>query len=85
VDWLLPLLRLLAGVLVFLTLHLGPEEVLLNISVDFTEALTSVDGVAELSLMEQAIKDLYPQVNHQFIEVRSRAGHHACVKSAPKG
>ncbi len=61
------------------TMHLGPEDLLVNISVDFADNLSSVDVEREISKMEQDIKKAYPEATRIFIEVQSLAGHHASV------
>jgi cation diffusion facilitator family transporter len=58
-----------------LTLHFGPEDVLLNLSVDFADHLSSVDVEAAISELEQRIKTRYPEVKRVFIEAQSWAGH----------
>lgn len=71
-----------AGVLAvneFKTMHLGPEDLLVNISVDFADALSSVDVEREISKMEQNIKKAYPEATQIFIEVQSKAGHRASM------
>ena len=63
------------------TLHFGPEEVLLTISVDFADDLTANDVEALISDMEADIKAAQPEVTRLFIEAQSIAGHFG---SAPK-
>lgn len=58
-----------------LTMHMGPEEILLNLSVDFTDDLDAVAVEAVISRFELSIKQAYPQVNRVFIEAQSVAGH----------
>ncbi|NNG05586.1 MAG: cation transporter [Inquilinus sp.] len=58
-----------------LTMHLGPKDVLLNISLDFADGLTANDVEAAISRMEKAIKQAYPQIKRVFIEAQSRQGH----------
>ncbi len=58
-----------------LTMHLGPRDVLVNLSLDFDDALSSVDVEAAISAMEHQIKTNYPEVTRVFIEAQSRAGH----------
>ena len=58
-----------------LTMHLGPEDILLNISIDFTEDLDA-DGVeAAISRLEARIKSQYPEITRVFIEAQSWRGH----------
>jgi divalent metal cation (Fe/Co/Zn/Cd) transporter len=50
-----------------LTMHMGPKDVLVNISLDFLGGITS-DGVeSAISIMEKEIKTTYPQVTRVFI------------------
>lgn len=66
------------------TMHLGPRDVLVNISVDFRDGMSSQDVEAEISHLEREIKDSYPEAKRIFIEVQSLAGHHASVKNSAK-
>ncbi len=67
------------------TMHLGPEDLLVNMSVDFMDGLSSSEVERVISLLEKEIKSAYPQAKRIFIEVQSLAGHHASVKSEAKG
>jgi len=58
-----------------LTMHLGPEDVLLNISVDFRDGLSSQEVERAISAAEQRIKDAFPEVKRLFIEVQSWRAH----------
>lgn len=58
-----------------LTMHLGPRDVLVNLSVDFDDALSSSDVEAAISAIERQIKTSFPEVTRVFIEAQSRAGH----------
>ena len=66
------------------TMHLGPEDSLVNISVDFADRLTSSDVEAGISELEQEIKTSYPEAKRVFIETQSRSGHHASLENAPE-
>jgi cation diffusion facilitator family transporter len=65
------------------TMHLGPEDLLVNISVDFADGLTSSDVETEISELEWEIKNSYPEAKRIFIEAQSLSGHHASEKNAP--
>ena len=52
-----------------LTMHLGPEDVLLNIEVRFTPGLPAEDIHAAVHRIEERIAEPYPEVNRIFIEV----------------
>jgi len=58
-----------------LTMHLGPSDVLVNLSLDFTDGLSADDVEGTVSELERAIKKAYPQVTRIFIEAQSAKGH----------
>jgi cation diffusion facilitator family transporter len=62
-----------------LTLHFAPEDVLLNLSVDFADNLSSADVEAAISELEQKIKTRYPEIKRLFIEAQSWVGHRRAV------
>jgi len=55
-----------------LTMHLGPDQVLLNIEVTFRPGITVEEVDAAVRRIEQRIQLPHPQVTHIFIEVRNR-------------
>ena len=57
------------------TLHLAPYEILLAISVDFADGLSSEAVEEAVSVLELKIKKRYPQVTRVFIEVQSKRRH----------
>jgi cation diffusion facilitator family transporter len=57
------------------TMHLGPKDVLLTLSLDFADKLTSGQVEATISELETAIKSAYPEVTRVFIEAQSWRGH----------
>jgi cation diffusion facilitator family transporter len=58
-----------------LTMHLGPEDVLLNLSVDFVDSLSAGEVEAAITQMESRIKAKFPEITRIFIEVQGwRAG-----------
>jgi cation diffusion facilitator family transporter len=59
------------GLGVVLTMHLGPEDVLLNIEVQFTPGLPAEDIHTAIHRIEQRISEPYPEVSRIFIEVES--------------
>jgi cation diffusion facilitator family transporter len=59
------------GLGVVLTMHLGPEDVLLNIEVTFTPGLTAEDIHEAVHRIEKRISGPYPEVNRIFIEVEA--------------
>lgn len=58
-----------------LTMHLGPEDILLNLSVDFSSELTSNEVEQTISELELKIKADYRNVKKLFIEAQSVSGH----------
>jgi len=58
-----------------LTMHLGPRDVLLNLSLDFADSLSSSDVETAISGMETQIKKQFPQIRRIFIEAQSWQGH----------
>ena len=60
-----------------LTLHLAPDDVLVNVSLDFGDQLSSVDVEAAVSSLEADIKLAFPEVRRIFIEAQSWIGHAA--------
>jgi cation diffusion facilitator family transporter len=52
-----------------LTMHLGPEEVLLNIEVQFTPGLPAEEIHAAIHRIERRIREPFPEVSRIFIEV----------------
>jgi cation diffusion facilitator family transporter len=58
-----------------LTMHMGPEDILLTLSVDFSGDLDSDEVEASISDMESRIKETYPEIKRIFIEAQSIGGH----------
>ncbi len=54
-----------------LTMHLGPDEVLLNLDVQFKAELTSKDVMMAIDRLERNIRTTYPEVKRIFIEAES--------------
>jgi len=63
------------------TLHRGPRDVLLALSIDFEDEL-SVGNVEEAIYgLEIAIKSQFPEVTRLFIEVQSRQHHEELIQA----
>ena len=56
-----------------LTMHLGPEEVLVTASVDFHDGVSAKTVEDVTAKLQGVIKSRYPEVRHLFIEVQSEA------------
>ena len=58
-----------------LTLHLGPEDILLNVSLDFEDNLSSGEVEEAISSLESRIKGMFPEVRRVFIEAQGWGAH----------
>lgn len=58
------------------TMHMGPEDVLMALSIDFFDHYKA--GTVEQTIfeLERAIKTTYPQIQRLYIEVQSEEHHH---------
>ncbi len=63
------------------TMHLGPDDILLTLSVDFVDNLSSEDVEGKIYEMEKQIKEQYPQIRHLFIEVQNKLHHLASAQA----
>ena len=63
------------------TMHLGPADVLVNISLDFDNTLSANDIERLISKMERDIKTAYPQVKRLFVEAQSLTAHRADISA----
>ncbi len=55
-----------------LTMHMGPEFILVNVSVGFQDGLSSEHVESTVAKMDQHIKDAHPRVKRIFIEAEKR-------------
>ena len=58
-----------------LTLHLGPEDILLNVSLDFEDDLSSGEVEEAISDLESRIKQMFPEIRRVFIEAQGWGAH----------
>jgi cation diffusion facilitator family transporter len=56
-----------------LTMHLGPEDVLVTASVDFHDGVSARTVEDVTARLQSAIKARFPEVRHLFIEVQSES------------
>jgi len=54
-----------------LTMHMGPQDILLNLSLDFTDDISASDVERAVSAMEKDIKSQLPHIKRIFIEAQS--------------
>ena len=57
------------------TMHMGPQTVVVNISVDFSDDLDAGEVESLITDLDERIKDLYPQIKRVFIEAESWRNH----------
>ena len=55
-----------------LTMHMGPDFVLANISVDFADDVPAGQVEDAIASLDSAIKQRYPVVKRVFVEIESR-------------
>jgi divalent metal cation (Fe/Co/Zn/Cd) transporter len=67
-----------------LTMHMGPRDVLLNVSFSFADPLSAEEVEAAVDAMETHIQTNHPEVKKIFLEVQSKAGHLASLKKEEK-
>ena len=58
-----------------LTMHMGPEDILCALSVDFHDSEQSEDVEASITELERRIKGQFPQIRRVFIEVQDLQDH----------
>jgi cation diffusion facilitator family transporter len=58
-----------------LTMHFGPRDILLCLSVDFVDGISASEVEALISGMEADIKSIHPEITRVFIEAQSWRGH----------
>ena len=54
-----------------LTMHLGPHDILLNLSLDFKDELSSGNVEETISKLELGIKSKFPEIKRVFIEAQN--------------
>lgn len=60
-----------------ITMQMGPQHILVNLSLEFDRKLSSGDVQSTISEFNEQIKDAVPTVSRVFIEAESWAEHHA--------
>jgi len=58
-----------------LTMHFGPRDILLNLSLDFVDGISASEVESMISAMEIDIKSEHPEITRVFIEAQSWRGH----------
>jgi cation diffusion facilitator family transporter len=68
-----------------LTMHLGPYDVLVTLSLDFDDRLTAGRVEAAISELETSIKSEFPEVTRVFIEAQSWRAHLLSQEASRRG
>ena len=55
-----------------LTLHMGPEYILLNLSVDFEDSASASEVEKSIANLDQEIKQNFPKIKRVFVEAEAR-------------
>lgn len=63
-------------------MHMGPQNILVNVSVDFADELSSNAVEAAVATMNQEIKAALPDVRRVFIEAESWTAHRKQAEEA---
>lgn len=58
-----------------LTMHMGPEYILANISVDFTDSTSAQEVETTIAEIDRRIKADFPNVKRVFVETEARTNH----------
>jgi divalent metal cation (Fe/Co/Zn/Cd) transporter len=58
-----------------LTMHVGPEFILVNVSVDFADNVPSQDIERVVAAMDREIKRRHPEVKRVFVEAQAWRDH----------
>jgi len=67
-----------------LTMHLGPRDILLTLSLDFVDGISATRVEEVISALERDIKTRNPEITRIFIEAQSIQGHRA-AQTPPTG
>ena len=56
-----------------LTMHMGPDFILANISVDFDDNISAKQVEADIAAIDRSIKQAFPQIKRVFVEAEKRS------------
>ena len=65
-----------------LTMHVGPEAILVTLSVDFEDGLPSEAVESTVAELNREIHDAFPEVSRVFIEAESYVAHRRQIEEA---
>ena len=79
--------RAVEKVLRVLTLHFGPQEILLNLEIEFIEDLETEELALAVERLESSINSQHPDIENIFIEAKSISASRriSAVKIGPSG
>ena len=66
-----------------LTMHLGPQDVLLTLELEFKRQASAADTTAAVERIDRAIRGRHPEIRHIFIEAQSLKAQAALGGSSP--
>jgi cation diffusion facilitator family transporter len=66
-----------------LTMHMGPDYILANISVDFDDAISADEVEQNIAHIDRRIKQVYPQIKRVFIEAEKRSNQQTAEQEIP--
>ena len=58
-----------------LTMHFGPQDVLVALSIDFVDTGTAAEVERAVTRIERKIKAAHPEVKRVFVEAQDREAH----------
>ena len=64
-----------AGINEMLTMHFGPREVLVTLSLEFADQISATDVENAVSAIEQRIRIAHPEVSRVFVQPQSLLAH----------
>ncbi len=67
-----------------LTMHLGPEDVLLNLDIQFHDGQSTADLIDAVDRLERRIREKHPEIRRIFLEIE-RLGHRDGRPTPPPG
>ncbi|WP_280140088.1 cation transporter dimerization domain-containing protein [Aureimonas jatrophae] len=65
-----------------LTMHFGPRDVLVALSLDFNDRMQAASVEETVTSIERAIKRAHPEVTRVFIEAQSFDAHRRSIERA---
>ncbi|HEY9642877.1 MAG TPA: cation diffusion facilitator family transporter [Coleofasciculaceae cyanobacterium] len=71
-----------AGVQRVLTLHLGPEEILLNLEIQFHQHLSAEEVAESINHLEFSIRSQHPKIKKIFVEARSLSSNSRSISES---